>query len=206
MDLDVGRLRKLAPFGLPLMIAVGAWFFLISPTASENARAGRELDALQQRLAQVRASVGEPPPPAASGDPVAAFERQVAARDASSQVVGELAALAGAAAATNLVIETGERAAVAGSGGPQVDGGAVPDPRFSLFPAPLAYTPIVMSFDAAFARVGDLIWDLRDLATITEIRALEVTPATGAPGRVHVTLTVFAYARQDAVLTAGASR
>ena len=212
MNLETERLKRAAPFALPLMIVVLGWMFLIGPAASENAGAARQLDALEQRLAQVRASVAEPPPPPTTGDPREAFERQVAARDVSSRVLLRLSQLAAGAAVTSLAIETGERVIVSAATGPQVSGGvAPPDPRFGLFEAPLAYSPILMSFDADYASLGGFLWWLRDLPTTIEVRSLEIRPrvrdaavGTGAvagpppDGRVHVGLTLFAYARQSA--------
>jgi hypothetical protein len=101
--------------------------------------------------------------------------------------------------------------------GPQVSGvGALPDPRFKLFDTPLAYSPILMSFDADYASLGGFLWRLRELATTIEVRSLEIRPrlrdgsdgAGAVPdGRVHAGLTLFAYARQSAVVaTTGVSR
>jgi hypothetical protein len=214
MNTDIERLKQFAPFALPLMIVVLGWMFLISPTASENAGAARQLEALEQRLAQVRASVAEPPPPPITGDPRGAFERQLAARDVSSQVILELSQLASSAAVTNLAIETGDPVTATSATGPQVSGGgALPDPRFELFEIPLAYSPILMSFDADYASLGGFLWRLRDLATTIEVRSLEIRPRLGdgvvgtsaaaraAPdGRVHAGLTLFAYSRRSASL------
>src|SRR5262245_50627076 len=109
LDLDINRLKTLAPFGVPVAIIVGGWLLLISPAASANARAGSDLDSLRQRLARVRASVGDPASLEDAGDPISAFERQVAAGDASASLVEQLSRLATAASATNLEIVTGER-------------------------------------------------------------------------------------------------
>ena len=206
LDLDIDRLKKLAPFALPLVIIVGGWLLLISPAASANARAGRDLDSLRQRLARARAAVGEPASLEDAGDPTGAFERLVAVGDTSSRLVEQLSRLATAASATNLEIVTGERVTVSAPGGPQVAGGAVPDPRFSLFPfTTLSYTPVTMTFDAGFAQVGGLLWNLRSLPTTTEIRTADLTrPAEGGEGRVHVVMTLFAYAR-DGVSTTSVS-
>jgi hypothetical protein len=206
LDLDIDRLKKLTPFGVPVAIIVGGWLLLISPTASANARAANDLDSLRQRLAQVRASVGESAPLEDKGDPIVAFEGQVAAGDASPRLVEQLSRLATAASATDLEIVTGEPVTASVPGGPQVAGGALPDPRFTLFPSTaLSYTPVTMTFDAAFAQVGVLFWNLRNLATTMEIRTVDLTrPAEGADARVHVVITLFAYAR-DGVSTTSAS-
>lgn len=203
LDFDVDRLKRIAPFGIPVAIVVGGWLLLISPTASANARAGSDLDSLRQRLARVRASVGEFAQTEDSGDPIAAFERQMSAGDASSRLVEQLSRLTTAASAADLEIVTGERVTVSAPGGPQVAGGALPDPRFSLFPSEtLSYTPVTMTFDAGFAQVGGLLWNLRNLATTMEIRTVDLTrPSEGGAGRVHVVITLFAYAREDASTT-----
>jgi hypothetical protein len=213
VSIDIERVKQFAPFGLPLVLVVGGWLFLISPRASENAREAQALDGLQQRLTQVRASLAEPPPPPISGEPREAFERQVAARDVSLQVIQQLARLAAGATVANLSIDTGDQVTVSGAGPRVSDGGAPPDPRFALFDTPLAYSPITMSFDADFDRIGEFLWAMRDLATTIEIRSLEITPraregsAGGSAGPVHVALTLFAYVRQSAaVATAGVSR
>lgn len=195
LDFDLHRLRRLAPLGALLLVVVAGWMLLVSPTASSNAQAARAFDALRQRLVQAQVSLSEPPPAPPSTDPIAAFERQVAAGDASSQLLEQLARLATGASAANLDIQTGERVIVAAAGGPQVAGGALPDPRFVLFEVPLAYSPIIMSFDAQFARVGQFLWELRDPATLVEIRRVEIRPLA-QDDRVHVMLLLFAYARQ----------
>lgn len=206
VNIDTERLKQAAPFALPLMIVVLGWMFLISPAASENADEARQLDALEQRLAQVRVSVAEPPPPPITSDPRGVFERQLAARDASSQVILELSQLASSVAVTNLAIETGDPVTATSPTGPQVSGGAaLPDPRFELFEVPLAYSPILMSFDADYASLGGFLWRLRDLATTIEVRSLEIRPrlrdgSASPDGRVHAGLTLFAYARRSASL------
>jgi hypothetical protein len=69
-----------------------------------------------------------------------------------------------------------------------------------------------MSFDAEYARAGELLWRLRDLATTVEIRSLEARPVvedtpptSAAKRRIHVSLTLFAYARQRTMASAGTS-
>jgi hypothetical protein len=177
--------------------------------SADTARTARDLDALRQRAAQVRMALTAPVPPALPGDPVVAFQQQVAVDDATSALLEELARLAATAHVGNLLIETGERVPVAVDGaGPRVVGAAQTDPRIQLFAIPLAYSPVTMSFDADYARLGDFLWRLRDLATTVDVRSVEVRPrAATAPGTeaaavsasedgsVHVAMTLFAYSR-----------
>ena len=203
MNLDP-RIREYAPFAIPVVILVAGWLLLVRPTAADTARAGRELEALRARERGVRAMLAEPPAPAVVGDAAAAFVRQVAAGDATAALLEQLARLASRVPVGNLLIETGPRVALTGAdAGPQVTGGPGTDPRFALFETPLAYSPIEMSFDADYAALGEFLWNVRDLATTVEIRRVSVKPlprVAGAPadGRVHVAVTLFAYARAAA--------
>lgn len=204
MNFDIERVRRFAPVALAVVVLAVGWMFLVSPVASRNAERGRQVDTLRQRLTQVRASLNEPPPEAILGDPVADFVSRVAAGDASSSVLEQLASQASAARATNLLIETGERVVLTDPSGPQVAGGVQVDPRFQLFNTSLSYSPVAMSFDAEFQDVGTLLWRLRDLPTAIEIRTLEITPSA-TPPRVHVAMTLFAYARVKASTGTGAT-
>jgi hypothetical protein len=177
---------------------------------TRSSRSAREVTTLRQQLTQLRASVSGPAPQPAAGNPVASFERAVAAGDASSAVLEQLAGLASGARATNLLIETGERVVLNGStagptaSGPQSGSGAQPDPRFALFNMPLTYSPVSMSFDAEFAGVGALLWQMRDMATTIEIRNVDIKPISVDVRKVHVMLALFAYARPRPAAGAGA--
>jgi hypothetical protein len=195
MKVDAERLRRFAPVGVALLLVVAAWMFLVAPAASRSSRSANEVSTLRQRLTQLRASVSGPAPQPAAGNPITSFERAVAAGDASSAVLEQLAALAASARATNLLIETGERVVVSGSTGPQVASSVRTDPRFGLFDAPLSYSPVSMSFDAEFGSVGALMWQMRDLATTVEVRSVEIAPIPADARKVHVALSLFAYAR-----------
>lgn len=211
MRIDADRLVRFAPFAAPVALLLAGWMFIVRPVAVESARAAQEAEMLRPRLDAIRASVRHPSPEPLPDDPLAAFERAIPATDSSARLLEQLARMASAASATNLLIETGDqvRVAQASPSGPQAVG-ASPDPRLSLFGAPLAYSPVTMSFDADYARVGDLLWRLRSLATAVEIRSLEIKPNGssegdgGGPvgdGRVHVSMTLFAYVRTAGSIT-----
>ena len=220
MPLDQARLRQLAPFALAVIILAAGWALLVRPQAAEKQQAERQLASLRPRLEGVRRAMMEPPPPVLAVDPAGAFTREVTAGD-PGRILEELSRLAPRARYRNLSIDaTGEQVSVRGGGGPQVAGAVAPDPRFALFNAPLTYLPVTMSFDADYASVGELLWRLRDVGTIVEIRNVDIKPAAAAAGGetapaglapatggqpgdasgasagdLHVSLMLFAYAR-----------
>jgi hypothetical protein len=145
---------------------------------------------------------------------MSAFERRIGARDATSQLLGQLTHLALSAGVRNLLIDsTSARVAVTSPGaGPRVAGASEPDPRIALFKTPLVYSSVPMSFDSGYEALGELLWQFRDMPTLVEIRALDVKPRAvqnspgassldregQADGTVSVSLTLFAYARKAA--------
>lgn len=208
MRIDANRLARMAPFGVPVALLVAGWMFLVRPVAAESTRAAREAETLRLRLDAIRTSMSHSSPEQLIDDPLAAFERAVPATDPSARLLEQLARMASAAAATNLLIETGDQVGIGQTIGPGPQAaGASPDPRLTLFGASLAYSPIAMSFDADYSRVGELLWQLRGLATAVEIRGIEIKLRTGddrlgAPvhdGRVHVTMTLSAYVRTSSI-------
>jgi hypothetical protein len=196
-NLDVAKLRPFAPVVAPLVIVAAAWFVLLGPAMSRNARTARDLDGARQRLLIARRAVSGPVPPPVAGDPAALFARALAARDATPELLEQLARRAAEITAEGLTIETGEPVTVASASGPQVANQPKPDPRFALFDASLAYSPVTMSFNAEYSQIGTFLWNLRDLATVIDIRSLELRPVAQRTRPLdHVTLTLFAFARQ----------
>jgi hypothetical protein len=214
MDFDPQRLSRFAPLGLPLAVVVAGWMLVVQPQVSDNARVAKDIDDLGQQLATVRSSAANPLPAKPADHALARFEREAAALDPTSELLEQLARLAATARVSNLLIETGDRVSVGGNtgSGPQVVGANAADPRFALFTMPLAYSPVTMSFDAEYPRAGNLLWSLRDLATTVEVRDFEARPvtedATAGDARlpkIHIVLTLFAYARATPVVSGGAS-
>ena len=199
-NVDLAKLRPFAPLVAPVVILAAAWFVLLGPAMSRNARTARDLDAARQRLMMARRAVSGPAPQAVTGDPAALFARTLAARDATPQLLEQLARRAADVTAEGLSIETGEPATVTSASGPQVANQPQPDPRLALFEVPLAYSPITMSFDAEYPRIGAFLWNLRELATVIDVRSFEVRPVAQRTRPLeHVTLTLFAFARQAPV-------
>ncbi len=214
MPLETMTLSRHAPLAIFVALLAAGWMLLVQPRANANARTAKEIDSLRERVTALRTSMANPLPPAPPVDPIATFEQHVPEGDATSALLEQLARVAAASRVSNLLIETADPVVVATSGGsgPQVVGGAAPDPRFALFAAPLTYSPVTMSFDAEYASAGEVLWLLRDLATTVEIRTFEARPVVNeraagstAPAKIHVSLTLFAYARQHAASVAGGS-
>ena len=214
MDFEPQRLARFVPLGLPLAVLAAGWMLLIQPQVSDNARVAKEIADLRQQLASVRSAAANPLPAKPADHALDRFEQQAAALDPTPELLEQLARLAATAGVSNLLIETGDRVSVGPSNGsgPQVVGANAADPRFALFTTPLAYSPVTLSFDAEYERVGQLLWSLRGLATTVEIRDFEARPradeataGSARPRKIHVLLTLFAYARHTSVPSAGAS-
>ena len=201
MTIDRTRLAAYAPVGAGIVIVALGWMLFIRPLSSSASQDARAATQLRQRTEALRRSLLEPLPVKDAVVPADVFRREVAARDAVPQLMEQLARVAMREGASNLMIETGERVVVptASASGPQVAGGSQPDPRLALFDVPLAYEPITLSFDAGYPVLGNMLWHLRDLPTLIEVRSIEVKPQhdRGA-ATLHASVTLFAYGQQPA--------
>ena len=178
MNLDARTLRPYAPL-LVLIATIGlGWLVFVRPVSVDRAprrHTARRVCVSARWCCAARSSAPAFAPRRASmpaircGD---AFERQVAAGDASPALLEQLARLASAARARNLLIETVE----AGGDGRSRSAGTASqrDPRFALFDVPVSHVPIRLAFDTDYASVGRFLWAFRDLPTTVEIRALSM--------------------------------
>jgi hypothetical protein len=198
MSLDARTFRSVAPL-LILLVTVGlGWMLFVRPLSADRARADAQLTSLRQREMVLRQELSDPSPRASGTDPAASFEQHVAAGNASPALLEQVARLASAARARNLLIETVEGTATTSTQAAQRD------PRFALFDGPLQHVPIRVAFDTDYASLGRFLWAFRDLPTTVEIRALSIgVPPTG-PGDassasrfdgLRVSLTLHAYSR-----------
>lgn len=199
MTSSFARVREYVPYAAPFVILALGWALLVRPISAENLQTARELEGLRQRLNGLRMQV-DVVQPAPVGDPMKAFERQVAAGDPTGRLLEELSRAAGAAGLEVDTVESVEESAVTPAGAPGVSNAAAPDPRFALFEVPLKYSPVTLTASADYRSLGEFLWRLRVLPTIIEIRSLEVSaPAesseTGAAGTLRVSMTLFAYVR-----------
>lgn len=203
MQLELDRLKRFVPVVVPLAVLAVGYFGLVQPRFARARAAAADVRALEPRLAQARVMAqAAPVDPRKPGGPD--VELRVPTVDRIPDLLERLARLGmtrtDAGEIRNLLIETGDRLLLStptADARPSVAGAAeLPDPRFALFGAALAYTPVTVSFEASYARLGRFLWDLRELPTTIEIRSLAIT-RPGADGFVQVTLVVFAYQRVD---------
>src|SRR3970040_1583050 len=118
MNVDMARLRRFAPVAAFLITVSLGWMVVVRPVSAERARTDDRLGALQQREAALQAMVTEPSTPAVTIDPVAGFERRVAADDPTAAMVERLARLAWDTRARDLFIETVDGRTARGAGAP----------------------------------------------------------------------------------------
>lgn len=194
--------RRYAPYLAPFVIVGLGWALLIRPASGENARIAGDLVDLRARIAAVRSQGVRPALREPAADPVAVFERHVASGDASGRLLEELSRMATASGVRIETLETGGERRLGTRSGPAVTDAASPDPRLALFEAPLEYSPVTLTADADYPSLGEFLWRLRRLGTLTEIRSLDVTASAAAndapvEGPLHVTLTLFAYSRSE---------
>ena len=211
MTAHIARLRRLAPLGAFLITVGAGWATFVRPLVAERVGTAERLNVLTQREAALRAILAAPSGLAVRTDPVAAFERRVASGDPTLAVVERLARLASNAHVRDLFIETVEGTATAAAGAPLLPQAYRPDPRISLFDGRLAHTPITMSFTIDYAGLGRFLWELRDLPTLVEVRALNVQPRIPPVGEefqkpdgtLRASLTFAAYSRPSSAPTSG---
>jgi hypothetical protein len=182
-----------------LAIVVGGYVWFVQPRISAYRQNLAEVTRLETRVRALQDAVkdggGAPSPDDAPA--LALFEQRLSKDDVVPEVVERLARLAGESAAAGRVrgvtITTGDPVqAHTTNAAPSLGSGGVviPDPRFGLFPGPVAYTPVAVSFESSYEAIAGFAWRLRDLPTIVEIRSVELT--RGLPlMRVAVQVLVF---------------
>lgn len=174
--------RRIIPIVVPILIvAIGAMYFVV-PMIASSLSAANEVRPLEDRAALLRRQVANP---GAIGDTraaIAEFERLVSAEDKVPQVMERLAQLAlepqDFDQARALSIEAGQKVTSDASRfqSPDAPAGSL-DPRWALFPVVIEYTPITVTFESTYDRLGSFLWRLRDMPTLVEVRSLEVTRA-----------------------------
>jgi hypothetical protein len=177
-------LERLVPFLTIVVVVTLGWFWFIQPRLGSYLRARAGTAALEERARtlQQASSRRQAPPPADLGPTQREFEMRVSADDTVADVAAALAQAVLASAPSgklrSFVIETGDRTswpATAGSSGAArtsaAGGTDSADPRLALFPYAVSYTPVRITFDSTFDAAGSVLWRLRDLPTIVEVRS-----------------------------------
>lgn len=210
MKLRVGKLgetlERLLPFFTIVVIVTVGWYWFVQPRLGAYLRARTDTAALEERARtlQQASSRVRPLPAADLGRTQHEFEARVSADDKVADVAAALAraVLASAPAGTlrSFVIETGDRMPSTSPGGTVrasavagVDGA---DPRLALFPYVVSQTPLRVSFESTFEAAGRLLWLVRDLPTVVEVRSATLT--RGLP-LMKIELLVRVWQRGDAV-------
>jgi len=192
MTHSTGR-RYLALALPPAVVLLAVYVALIRPRLIDVGTTAERIAVLEGRVDEMRAAVaGVVPDELGAADVLREIERRIPAADPVPALLEELVRpmLAGGEDVRNLRIETGDPVTVAGAG--QEDA----DPRFGLLSSPVRHTPITVSFDGSYPRIGRFLWELRTLPTLVEIGSLRVQSAMDAP-LAHVDLELRAYARAE---------
>ena len=181
-------LERLLPFFAFVAVVTAGWFWFLQPHFSAYLRTGADAAALEERVRMLQQAAGRTSPePAADLERTqGAFEKLVSADDEVSEVAAAVAetvlANAPAGKLRSFVIDAGDHvsppsrtdagAAASAVGGAGNDAG---DPRLALFPYAVSHTPLRVSFESTFEAAGSLLWHLRDLPTVVEVRSATLT-------------------------------
>jgi hypothetical protein len=190
-----------------------AFVWFIQPRLTQYSRATADAVPLENRVATMERLVQQAGAQTLDPDPgsLAEFERRVPTADRTPELLEQLARLALDSAPAGktkaLLIEAGDRQTMDSMGsvvgfGPRVvqTSGETPDPRLGLFPVPLTYTPVTLSFDSTYEAIGRFFWGVQHLPTAIEIRRADLT--RGLP---LMKIRVVLYAFQRSAVTPAAS-
>ena len=180
-------LERLLPFLTVVVIITAGWFWFVQPRLVVYLRSRTDTAALEERVRTLQqASNRAQPAPAADLERTAReFEARVSAGDTVAEVAAAFAqavlANAPAGQLRSFVIDAGDRvstsrgAAAERTSASSNDGPDGPDPRLALFPYAVSYTPLRVSFDSTFEATANVLWQLRDLPTVVEVRSATLT-------------------------------
>ena len=153
---------------VPIALLFSVYLFAALPRLEAARRARAEADAIRGQLAGTEQAIRTRPDVSASDSAVRAFAIRIANDDRVSDVLRTLTQLASSPSVgklEGLVIEAGS---------PGED--ATTDPRLTLFGSPVSGTPVTMSFEASYERLGRFFWNLRALPTTVDVRSIDVGP------------------------------
>lgn len=180
--------ERVIPVVVVAAIALVGYFWFVQPRIGEYLRNRNEVRQLETQVRELQDAVnrGRGTAPADEAAALRLFEERVSREDKVSDIVEILAKAAQDSApkgqVRGLQIQTGDSVpwqpglALARGG----DGmSEAPDPRLGLFPVPVSYTPVTVSFESSYAAISRFVWRLRDMPTLIEVQSLEL--ARGLP-------------------------
>ncbi len=199
---------RLAPFVIVVVIVTMAYVSYIQPQLTQFLRDRNDVTTLDVRVRTLqdvitRASGQKAPDEKPA---LAAFEERVSADDKVADVVEFMAKAAVESTPKErlraLSVETGDTLGVdrgAGAGGRASSGSGSDqiDPRVGLFPVPVRYTPVTVSFESTYEAIASFVGKIRNLPTTVEIRSATLT--RGVP-LMKIELTVWVYQRVGAAV------
>jgi Tfp pilus assembly protein PilO len=211
---NTGRLsdaiERLLPFLIVVAIVTFAFFFFIQTPLNAYLRTRTDTAALETRLQTARDSVARAAgtPPVDIQASITLFEKQMASDERVADVTALLAkAVLDSAPADKLrgfVIETSDRIKAEADEGGRAKArpvttstvGTSPDPRLSLFPYKVAYTPVKVAFSSTFEGIANFMWKVRDLPTTIEVKSATLT--RGMPF-MKMEMLIWVYQRGAAI-------
>lgn len=210
MKPNVGRfndaLDRLLPLIIVIVIVTFAYFWFLQAPLNAYVQSRADVAGLDGRVkalqaAGARAVVG---PPVDIQAPLREYERQMSSKSMVAEVTAALAkAVLDVAPPDKLrefAIETGDRVKVDNQNSGEAGGPAVvnpvtgPDLRLSLFPGSVSYTPVKITFNSTFEAIASLVWNVRDLPTIVEVKSATLT--RGLP-LMKFEMMIWVYQRSD---------
>ena len=207
MNTAIGRFReavvRLLPFLTIVFVATCGYLWLVQPRLGSYLRMRSDVAALADRVRvlQQAADRARAQPPASRQASQQQILQWVSTENRVPEVAEALAETVLASAAPDklrgFTIETGDlvQPPVSGAGedaphSPAGPGAHALDPRLSLFPYPVSYTPLRITFESTFDAAVGFLWKFRDLPTMVELRSATLT--RGLPlMRTEVLIRVF---------------
>jgi hypothetical protein len=187
----------------PLVVFGFLYFLVVQPQRASSLEARERLNAARDERNRLHA-LARFPAPATTASILDAFEARATDGDRVGEVVdGITAALKSPSAGgvTNVFIATGE------SGDGPIDSMVGP------FSRNVWHTPVTVTFDAQYERIGRFFSDLRAAPATFDLRGVEIAPAASRPAglmRAKVSLVAFhrpgVIARSEAVREKPAGR
>jgi hypothetical protein len=192
VNVTTGRLgdtiERLLPFLTIVTVVTIGFLWFVQPRLGAYLRVRSDATALEERARTLRqlTSRAQSPPRADMERPQREFEARMSAEDKVADVAAALAHAVLASAPPDrlrsFTIETGDRTAApaldAAGDARHAPGSALgdhADPRLALFPYAVTHTPLRVTFESSFEAAGRVLWQVRDLPTIVEVRSATLT-------------------------------